>query len=85
MGTFTIRPLESSTWDAFAELVERNNGIYGGCWCAPNHAEYRRGITDPRTLKEQLVRTGRAHAAMVFDDEGSPRAGASTGGPTSWA
>ena len=22
-----------STWDAFAELVLRNNGIYGGCWC----------------------------------------------------
>jgi len=70
VGTFTTRPLDGSTWDAFAELVERNNGIYGGCWCAPNHAEYRRGITDPRTLKEELVRTGRAHAAMVFDDEG---------------
>ncbi len=29
----TIRPLDASTWDAFAELVERNNGIFGGCWC----------------------------------------------------
>src|SRR5712691_8824666 len=26
----TIRPLDASTWDAFAELVERNNGIFGG-------------------------------------------------------
>ena len=30
---YTTRPLDASTWDAFAELVERNNGIYGGCWC----------------------------------------------------
>lgn len=70
MSAFTIRPLESSTWDAFAELVERNNGIYGGCWCIVHHIEYERGVTDPRTLKEQLVRGGRAHAALVFDDEG---------------
>lgn len=26
---FTIRELDASTWDAFAELVERNNGIFG--------------------------------------------------------
>jgi GNAT superfamily N-acetyltransferase len=68
--TFTIRPLEVSTWEAFAELVERNNGIYGGCWCIAYHAEYRRGVSDPRTLKRRLVRTGRARAAMVFDESG---------------
>jgi hypothetical protein len=28
---YTIRPLDASTWDAFAELVERNHEIYGGC------------------------------------------------------
>ncbi len=66
----SIRPLDASTWDAFAELVERNNGIYGGCWCAPNHVEYERGVSDPRTLKERLVRSGRAYAALVLDDEG---------------
>ena len=26
---FRTRPLDASTWDAFAQLVERNNGIYG--------------------------------------------------------
>jgi hypothetical protein len=31
--SYTIRPLDASTWAAFAELVERNNGIFGGCWC----------------------------------------------------
>jgi GNAT superfamily N-acetyltransferase len=68
---YSIRPLDGSTWDAFADLVERNNGIYGGCWCVPNHIEYRRGMGGHRELKERLVRTGRAHAALVFDAAGS--------------
>jgi GNAT superfamily N-acetyltransferase len=66
---YTTRPLDASTWDAFAELVERNNGVYGGCWCIAHHLEYKRGVSDPRTLKEQLVRAGRAHAALVFDED----------------
>lgn len=65
-----IRALDESTWSAFAELVERNNGIYGGCWCCPNHVEYQRGVSDPKTLKRTLVRTGRAHAALVIDGDG---------------
>jgi GNAT superfamily N-acetyltransferase len=64
---FTVRQLEAATWDAFAELVERNNGIYGGCWCIPYHVEYQRRVSDPKTLKEELVRSGRARAALVFD------------------
>jgi hypothetical protein len=28
---YTVRPLDASTWDAFAELVERNGGVMGGC------------------------------------------------------
>jgi len=67
---YSVGRLEADTWDDFAELVERNNGIYGGCWCIPNHVEYQRGISDPRTLKEQLVRGGQAHATLVFDAEG---------------
>lgn len=65
-----VTTLDSSTWDAFSELVERNNGIYGGCWCAPNHVEYQRGVSDTKSLKRKLVRTGRAHAALVIDDNG---------------
>ena len=67
--SYTTRPLDASTWDAFAELVERNNGVYGGCWCIAHHSEYQRGVSDPRTLKEELVRAGRAHAALVFDED----------------
>ena len=67
---YAIGRLEAATWDAFADLVERNNGIYGGCWCIAHHVEYERRVSDPRTLKEELVRAGRAHAALVFDDDG---------------
>ena len=52
--TYTVRPLDETTWDAFAELVERNNGVYGGCWCIAFHTAYQRGVSDPRTLKEEL-------------------------------
>ena len=66
-SAYSIRPLDASTWDAFADLVERNNGVYGGCWCIAFHTAYQRGVSDPRTLKEQLVRAGEAHAALVFE------------------
>jgi GNAT superfamily N-acetyltransferase len=78
---YTIRPLNVGTWDAFADLVERNNGIYGGCWCIAFHTAYQRGVSDPRTLKEELVRTGNAHAALVFDDEGQARGWCQYGSP----
>jgi hypothetical protein len=28
---YSVRPLDESTWPAFAALVEQNNGIFGGC------------------------------------------------------
>jgi ribosomal protein S18 acetylase RimI-like enzyme len=67
---YTVRPLDASTWAPFADLVQRNNGIYGGCWCIAFHTAYQRGVSDPRSLKEQLVRADRAHAALVFDQAG---------------
>jgi len=67
---YTIRPLEASTWDAFAELVERNNGIFGGCWCIGYHPEAGRRDLDYRTVKQDRVRSDRAHAALVLDSDG---------------
>jgi GNAT superfamily N-acetyltransferase len=68
---YTTRALDESTWDAFAELTERNNGIYGGCWCVAFHTAYdRRQPGGNRALKEQLVQAGQAHAALVFDERG---------------
>lgn len=73
---WSVRPLEASTWEDFAELVERNGGVFGGCWCMGHHATEDgtsfhaiRGL-DKRAAKEDLVRSGRAHAALVYDEEG---------------
>jgi GNAT superfamily N-acetyltransferase len=77
----TIRPLDASTWAAFAELVERNNGVYGGCWCIGYHPESgQRGISH-RAVKEDRVRTGRAHAALVLDEDGLAQGWAQYGDP----
>ena len=78
---YTIKRLEPATWEAFADLVERNNGIYGGCWCIVYHVEYQRGVSDPRTLKEELVLAGRAHAALVFDNNGIAQGWCQYGSP----
>jgi hypothetical protein len=32
-----IEPLSPRTWDAFADLAERHNGVWGGCWCTWFH------------------------------------------------
>jgi ribosomal protein S18 acetylase RimI-like enzyme len=68
----TVRPLDASTWQAFADLVERHNGVWGGCWCTWFHtfmAEKTHTVEGNRALKEQLVAEGRAHAALVFDGD----------------
>jgi hypothetical protein len=36
---YTIRPLTTETWDAFAALVEKHNGVWGGCWCIYFHPD----------------------------------------------
>lgn len=69
---FTIRPLTPETWDAFAALVERHNGIFGGCWCIwfhPDSDERGQGAEANRALKRRYVEDGSAHAALVFDGD----------------
>lgn len=67
---WTVQPLDADHWDGFAELVVRNRGIFGGCWCIGYHPECgQRGI-DHREVKEERVRTDRAHAALALDAEG---------------
>ena len=78
---YTVRSLDASTWAAFAELVERNNGIFGGCWCIGFHPEAgQRGI-NYRAAKEDRVRTGRAHAALVLDEDGTAQGWCQYGSP----
>jgi GNAT superfamily N-acetyltransferase len=70
--SFTIKALGPDTWDAFADLAERHNGVWGGCWCTWFHtfqSEKTHTVDGNRALKEQLVRQGKAHAALVFDGD----------------
>jgi GNAT superfamily N-acetyltransferase len=68
--TYTVKALDESTWDSFADLVERNNGVFGGCWCMGFHPE---GVGKETTAelnrerKLERVRAGTTHAALVFD------------------
>jgi GNAT superfamily N-acetyltransferase len=78
---YTSRPLDTSTWDAFAELVERNNGVFGGCWCIGFHPECGQKGISHRAVKEDRVRTGRAHAALVLDRDGTAQGWCQFGSP----
>lgn len=69
---YTIRALGPDTWDAFAALAEKHNGVWGGCWCNWFHrcAEEMPLIRGrDRDYKEDRVRAGTAHAALVLDGE----------------
>jgi len=82
MMSYTIRPLGPSTWDAFAEVVERNNGIFGGCWCMGFHGELSHtDAAQNRAGKERRVRADRAHAALVFDESGAAQGWCQYGSP----
>ncbi|HZP71917.1 MAG TPA: GNAT family N-acetyltransferase [Gaiellaceae bacterium] len=69
MTAYRVAALDESTWDAFAKLVEANNGVFGGCWCMGFHPEGidRQSAAANRERKLELVRAGKAHAALVFD------------------
>ena len=70
--TYTIKALDETTWDAFAALVEHNNGVFGGCWCIGFHPEGGDKETTPalnRRRKLERVNEGKAHAALVFDGD----------------
>jgi hypothetical protein len=70
-AVFSVRALTDETWPAFARLVEANNGVWGGCWCMGFHVKLGTGRTaaENRAEKEQRVREGRTHAALVFSDD----------------
>jgi GNAT superfamily N-acetyltransferase len=70
MKGFRVKSLDRTTWPEFERLVERHNGVWGGCWCMGFHAEgVGRGKTaaQNRSEKETRVRESRAHAALVYD------------------
>src|SRR6476661_5313038 len=67
---YEIRALTPETWDAYAAMIERHGGVFGGCWCTWFHTmswEKEREYEANRDLKKRLVEEGRAHAALAFD------------------
>jgi GNAT superfamily N-acetyltransferase len=72
VAEYDVRPLDTDSWDAFAALVEKHNGVWGGCWCLefhPKNPERGKSLEGNRALKRRLVTEGDAHAALVFDGE----------------
>lgn len=70
MADFCVKLLDETTWPQFARLVERHNGIWGGCWCMafhPQGIERAKSAEQNRSEKERRVREGHTHAALVFD------------------
>ena len=68
----TVRPLDDSTWPAFAKLVEGEGGVWGGCWCIVFHLDPKgpKGQCRPhRETKQRLVSEGKGLAALVFEGE----------------
>ncbi|GAA2007644.1 GNAT family N-acetyltransferase [Microbacterium ulmi] len=70
---FTTRLLTEATWPQFAQLVEANNGVWGGCWCMGFHPE---GVGRPgqtaennRAAKLRHVVAGSAHQILVYDGD----------------
>src|SRR5919205_1563098 len=70
-ATYTVKALDETTWDAFAALVEHNNGVFGGCWCIGFHPEGvdRNSAAVNRQRKLERVKRGTTHAALVFDGD----------------
>lgn len=69
-SSYSIAPLSPETWSAFDALVQRHNGIFGGCWCIwfhPDGPERGQGAEANRALKKAYVEQGKAHAALVMD------------------
>jgi GNAT superfamily N-acetyltransferase len=69
MAGFNVKSLDVTTWPDFARLVEKHNGVWGGCWCMAFHAGRagpRKGAEQNKADKERLVRDGQAHAALIY-------------------
>jgi hypothetical protein len=80
---YTVKALDQSTWTAFAVLVERNNGIFGGCWCLGFHPQRILGPTWRRNVLRRNSESERAKPTpRSFSTERTASAGASSAHPT---
>jgi GNAT superfamily N-acetyltransferase len=71
MSDYTIKALDRATWNDFAAMVERNTGLFSGCWCTWFHdgvCERGREERNPE-FKRRMVEAGVARAALVYDGD----------------
>src|SRR3954469_20284709 len=80
-GALIVRPLTPATWDAFADLAERHNGVWGGCWCTWFHTfhaekefsyDTNKGDTGAQGLKGDTGATGPQGPQGVSGAQGPP-------------
>ena len=67
---FEIRELDQTTWPDFVRIMEKHDGVWGGCWCVEFHlqrGDKKEMGMSRRELKEKLVRANRSHAALVYE------------------
>ncbi len=67
---FTARELGPKTWPDFEKIVEKHNGVWGGCWCVTFHhptGKRTRTAAGNRALKKRLVMADQSHSALVYD------------------
>ena len=67
---YSVRELRSATWPDFERMVEKHNGVWGGCWCTAFHLtneESKKWSGKHQEYKEKLVRANQSHAALVYD------------------
>ena len=67
---FLVRELGTKTWPEFARIMEKHNGVWGGCWCVafhPKPGESNQTAESNRAYKERLVRANQSQAALVYD------------------
>lgn|SRR5690606_24243346 len=68
----SIKPLDETTWPAFAELAESSGSYPSGCWCIGFHPEgvgKHTTAQQNRERKLERVRQGTTHHALVFDGD----------------
>src|SRR6267143_4372843 len=67
---FQVKELGKETWPDFERMVEKHNGVWGGCWCTffhLTHSESKLWTGKHKEYKEKLVRANQSHAALVYD------------------
>jgi hypothetical protein len=75
---YAVKSLTLATWPDYAALIERHDGVFGGCWCLGFHAEGKPNtltVAERAAAKQARVRAGRAHAALVSVDRPPARYG----------